>query len=109
MDTKNETKGASSEHERGYIEGRRRTSLNLLTHALRELGGFDDGSDDATKLLARHVAERQEVVALLRGLCAEHGDNDWKDTDHLVDVIDKHLMRDVLERARPRKTTKTTT
>lgn len=37
--------------------------------------------------------ERLEVVQILRELCAEFGDNDWKDKDHLRDVIEKHLAK----------------
>ena len=44
------------------------------------------------------VAERQEVVAILRRLCAEPGDNDWPDNLHLSDVIEKHLIRPMLSK-----------
>jgi len=44
----------------------------------------------------RHVAwisQRERTVAMLRMVCAEHGDNDWPDDLHLADVIEKHLAR----------------
>ena len=39
--------------------------------------------------------ERTAVVALLREICQDHGDNDWPDNLHLYDVIDKHLLRHI--------------
>lgn len=35
--------------------------------------------------------ERSRVVAELRDLCAEFGDNDWTEDDDLADVIENHL------------------
>ena len=69
-----------------YELGKKAVWLNLLRQALANLG-----SDE--KALASWTIERAETVAMLRSICAEHGDNDWSDSLHLADVIDKHLGR----------------
>lgn len=60
----------------------------ILRQACAELG-----ADDPAARQAAWLAERAETVTALRELCREYGDNDWPDTLHLVDVIDKHLAR----------------
>ncbi len=80
-------------HEAGYVEGRRRTLINQLSQALMDLRGFDKSVDDPLVKLAQAVAEREEAVQILRRACGEFGDNDWKETLHLADIIDKHLVR----------------
>lgn len=72
-------------------EGRRAAHADMLRVNLRELGyaNVPDGS---------LIDEREGVVTLLRGLCAEFGDNDWSPELHLRDVIEKHLMNYVRER-----------
>lgn len=37
--------------------------------------------------------EREDIVIALRSLCGRFGDNDWPDSLHLGDVIEKHLAR----------------
>lgn len=37
--------------------------------------------------------ERSETISCLRHLCAKYGDNDWDDDLHLVDIIEKHLIK----------------
>ena len=37
--------------------------------------------------------ERKAIAAQLRIACDDFGDNDWGENLHLVDVIDKHLVR----------------
>lgn len=39
------------------------------------------------------ASERSAAVAMLRQVCAAHGDNDWSDNLHLADVLEKHLWR----------------
>ena len=55
--------------------------------AMREVLGF------VSRSLPRGFADREraETVSILRALCSEHGDNNWDDDLHLVDVISKHL------------------
>src|SRR3954466_10723573 len=83
------------EGEIGYVEGKRRALLGVLRHVLGELGVKDP---EAGKV--RWVIERQETVAQLRAVCADHGDNDWDEDLHLGDVIEKHLadpLREAVE------------
>lgn len=40
--------------------------------------------------------EREDVIKLLRRVCAEHGNNDWPDNLHLYDVLTKYLF-DILD------------
>lgn len=75
-------------YDRGYIEGQRRMYLAMLSQALAGLG-----IDSPEWTANRWAAERAEVVAMLRRECEEFGDNDWADTLHLSDVIEKHLLR----------------
>lgn len=71
-----------------YLRGARAVWRNLLRQALNELG-YTAPENTAH----RWVTEREEAIAKLRGLCAEHGDNDWDEHLHLADIIDKHLGR----------------
>lgn len=84
-----------TEHERGYIEGRRRTLINLVSQTLGELSGYGKPEDEPLIKLAQATQERQETIQLLRSVCAEFGDNDWDDDLHLTDIIDKHLVNHV--------------
>lgn len=73
----------TEEEEAAYMQGRKAVRREQLADALRELG--DDGSEHEWRI------ERNDVVAALRLICGDHGDNDWDDNDHLGDVISKHL------------------
>ena len=79
-------------HERGYVEGRRRTLLNQLTQALHDLIGLGTPRDDLLQVAALTL-ERQETINKLREVCAAYGDNEWPDNLHLADVVEKHLAR----------------
>ncbi len=74
--------------EAGYETGQKVLLVRQLASIVKELG-YDD--PEAAK--ARWIVERGEVVAMLRCECERHGDNDWPDTLHLSDVIEKHLFR----------------
>jgi hypothetical protein len=37
--------------------------------------------------------EREEAIAMLRDVCQRHGDNNWPDHRHLMDILEKHLLR----------------
>jgi hypothetical protein len=88
---------AQSDYERGYIEGLRRTTINEIAHKLHGLLGYPlSEKEQLVVQLARLTLERQETVARLRSICAEYGDNDWKDDLHLADVIDKHLANNLM-------------
>ncbi len=43
--------------------------------------------------IQRLQKQLDETRAMLRYVCGEVGDNDWPDTLHLADVIEKHLFR----------------
>lgn len=74
--------------ERAYLQGQRAILRRQLAEIVRELG-----HDDAERSRAAWLIEREDVIAQLRTLCSEHGDNDWPDEMHLGDVIEKHLAR----------------
>ena len=82
----------TSDEEQSYIQGKRAAWLFLLRMALVELHLQRD-SGNADVLLAEALLELEETRGALRRACAEHGDNDWPDDLHLVDVIEKHLVR----------------
>jgi hypothetical protein len=44
--------------------------------------------------------EREDAVAMLRIECAEYDDNDWPDSLHLADIVEKHLARSAYVAAR---------
>lgn len=72
--------------EQSYMQGQRAIWLRLLSGCLRGLG-YDSPE-------ARHagwITEREEAIAILRDVCSHHGDNEWDETLHLADIIDKHL------------------
>lgn len=70
--------------EAAYLRGRKAVRREQLGEILRELDG-----EDLT--LERMIAERTDAIATLRRICDKFGDNDWSDTLHLSDIIDKHL------------------
>ena len=74
------------DYEEGYIQGRRLAAAELLALAANMIEGDRPNIADLQK-------ERLMVVAALRRVCEEHGDNDWPDNLHLADVIEKHLAR----------------
>jgi predicted secreted protein len=41
-------------------------------------------------------SERIQTISLLRSLCMEYGDNDWDESLHLVDIIEKHLINYII-------------
>lgn len=73
------------EHDEVWRRGNRAAWRRVLGQALAELG-YDDPS-----VSAGWVCEREDVIAMLRVVCDNHGDNDWQNDLHLGDVIDKHL------------------
>lgn len=73
--------------EQAYSLGSDRAWLSILKEALRNLG-LKEQSEHQWK------AERAETVLKLRAICMDHGDNEWPDDLHLVDVLDKHLRWD---------------
>ncbi len=76
------------QQEQIYLRGQRSAYNNLLRFAQHELG-YD--TPEATAVSWQ--IEREEAIAALRSLCAEFGDNEWDESLHLADIIDKHLDR----------------
>lgn len=78
--------------EEDYILGSQSAWRSMLGVCLNELGIHDIEAERA-----RWVAERTDLILLLRRLCDELGDNDWSDDLSLVDVIEKHLIRHIVQ------------
>ncbi len=72
-----------------WEEGHRAAARSLLRVGIQMLGGKT--RDDDLARLAQLTVERDETRAVLRRLCASHGDNDWNDRLYLPDALDKHL------------------
>ncbi len=75
----------SDEEEKAYELGRKSAFRSLLGECLREVG------TDARTAHGWQL-ERAELVAALRNLCEDYGDNEWPDELNLSDVINKHLL-----------------
>jgi truncated hemoglobin YjbI len=75
--------------EQLWTLGNRAAWLQLLREACNQLG-YSEGDEGQRN---SWILEREEAVAALRSVCDSHGDNDWDDRLHLMDVINKHLAR----------------
>lgn len=74
--------------DQAWSAGYRAAQVQALRAALT---GLDHEGSEVEH--AKWIVEREETVALLRGLCATNGDNDWTNDLHLRDVIEKHLIK----------------
>jgi hypothetical protein len=72
-----------------WEEGHRAAARSLLRIGMEMLGG--SSRDDDLVRLTQLAVERDETRAVLRRLCASHGDNDWNDRLRLPDALEKHL------------------
>ena len=79
--------------ERSYRQGRISVFRDFLRQAISGLDGTDSEAAHAAWII-----ERSEIVAQLRDVCDSFGDNDWLDSLHLGDVIEKHLARHLFTR-----------
>lgn len=80
--------------ESHYLRGQRSALIQQLHSVLRELSIPYTSIDEAPENLmtiARLTMEREDTIAALRGVCEDHGDNDWDENLHLADVVNKHL------------------
>lgn len=75
-------------NEQDYESGTRAAWSAMLGECLRHLGYTGAPAEHAA-----WITEREEAIARLRDICSEYGDNDWDDTLHLADIIEKHLHR----------------
>ena len=80
--------------EQSYIAGRKAMAASIIRECWDELNPDE-------KKIANLIIERQEIVAMLRQVCENHGDNDWTDELNLADVIEKHLWRHLRENPEP--------
>lgn len=74
--------------ERCYMSGQRQVWRKLFAQCVHELGLKGDELK-----VAMLLKELEDTRASLRILCEDFGDNDWDDSLHLADVVDKHLGR----------------
>jgi predicted secreted protein len=78
----------NQKEEKAYVRGERAVATRILLECARTLG-----EEDPLRKAAVYIAEREQAIAALRELCAEHGDNDWPDNLRLAYIISKHLGR----------------
>lgn len=76
--------------EKEYERGLRTAYRFMMLHCMRNLD-IDADITSLEKKVAQLTAEREEAISVLRSLCEDCGDNDWEETLHLADIIDKHL------------------
>jgi len=77
--------------EQSYGIGRNRAYITIMMNCAKALGF--DGTEALNTARVAWIEERQAAVNALRDLCETFGDNDWPDTLHLGNVIEKHLAR----------------
>ena len=73
--------------EKFYINGETEALKKMILYCQQKLKGFgvELASDE------KFSSERIEIIAILRMLCDDHGDNDWPENLHIADIIQKHL------------------
>jgi len=80
--------------ESHYLRGERAALVSQLYEILRKLSipytSIDAAPENLMKI-AELTIEREETISALRGVCEDHGDNDWDNDLHLADVVNKHL------------------
>ncbi len=81
----------NEKEERAYIQGNRAAWSRMLGECLSALRADGIPAEELKAEFA--VLQLEQARAMLRIVCAEHGDNDWPDDLHLADVIEKHLAR----------------
>ncbi len=80
-------------NENSYEQGLRTAQTKMLAACCRSLG-----YDDPETSKASWILEREGFISALRSACEDYGDKNWDNNLHLVDVIEKHLMRHLQER-----------
>lgn len=76
--------------ENSYEQGSRMAYTLVLQRCLQGLG-----YDDEKAAESRWIVEREAAISALRDICSQYGDNDWDETLHLADIIEKHLHRNL--------------
>lgn len=87
------------QEEQIYEQGRQAAYHSLLIDILGEYysHGIRPSTETLEIQLARLLSERMGAIVALRGLCDQVGDNDWTDTLHLADILEKHLGKYFLQ------------
>lgn len=88
------------DEDQKYLNGRRGAFNVMLIVCLTELGYLNQNDetpkrDQIETGIKRWVSEREQAISTLRQVCADHGDNEWDETLHLADIIEKHLWRHI--------------
>ncbi len=78
-------------NEKDYESGRRGVWVRVLNDAIRGLGYQGNNILNCFTERAKLISEREAAISSLRSLCGDFGDNEWDETLHLEDVIEKHL------------------
>ena len=78
----------SEAEEKAYVRGERAALVRIMTDCARQLGYEEPLSKTAALL-----HEIEQARAALRSVCAEHGDADFNECTHLVDIIENHLRK----------------
>lgn len=78
-------------NDQKYISGYRDAYGFMLIDCLKILG-YDECHKNGW------IIERESAIAILRAICEDFGDNDWKENLSLNSIIEKHLYCYLLER-----------
>jgi len=66
---------------------------------LSTLRGFVSGLGYEGRTVEGLIVEREAAISMLRMVCDDLGDNDWDESLHLADIIEKHLWRNIADNA----------
>lgn len=90
---------STKKEEEAYERGVRAIHMSVLRRHLIELG-YSKSMDDPVATVAFLTLEREQLIAALRAVCKDFGDNEWTPDHNMADVVEKHLsdkIRDQLE------------
>ncbi len=83
--------------EAAWSRGFRAAYVGMYQTASAELG-FDAEPDNPQRVINRLRIEREAVIAKLRIICEDYGDNDWSVDDNLADVLERNLWNYLAEK-----------
>lgn len=72
--------------EESYMRGRKEMAMSVVRGLMPDLELDGDAATCAS--LSIQIVDAK---SMLRNICDDHGDNDWQDDLHLVDILGKHL------------------